>query len=164
MPSASRSVGSDSAGAPLKEIRSRFTLMGRAGFAKVPITPPLGVELAGYGVYLGRRATEVHDDLFARALALEDDEGERVLLLSLDLLGLSWELNEAIAARSSFLRTVVTTIFGPYIGYLPDRDDFAARCYAATLVPRILRLPPFSPAVGDALVDGALALIESLEG
>ena len=73
--------------------------MGRAGFAKVPITPPLGVELAGYGVYLGRRATEVHDDLFARALVLEDDEGERALLLSLDLLGLSWELNEAIAAR-----------------------------------------------------------------
>ena len=73
--------------------------MGRAGFAKVPITPPLGAELAGYGVYLERRATEVHDDLFARALALEDDAGERVLLLSLDLLGLSWELNDAIAAQ-----------------------------------------------------------------
>jgi hypothetical protein len=75
--------------------------MGRAGFAKTRITPPLGVELAGYGVYLERRATEVHDDLFARALALEDDAGERVLLLSLDLVGLSWALRGAIAARAA---------------------------------------------------------------
>jgi hypothetical protein len=75
--------------------------MGRAGFAKIPITPPLGVELAGYGVYLERRATEVHDKLFARALALEDDSGERVLLLGLDLLGLSPELYAAIAAEAA---------------------------------------------------------------
>jgi Neutral/alkaline non-lysosomal ceramidase, N-terminal len=75
--------------------------VARAGFAKIPITPPLGVELAGYGVYLERRATEVHDDLFARGLVLEDDAGERVLLLSLDLVGLSWELSEAIAAQAA---------------------------------------------------------------
>jgi hypothetical protein len=74
--------------------------MGRAGYAKVPITPPLGLELAGYGVYLERRATEVHDDLFARALALEDDTGERVLLLGLDLLGLSLDLSEAVSRRA----------------------------------------------------------------
>jgi hypothetical protein len=75
--------------------------MGRAGFAKVRITPPLGGELAGYGVYLERRATAAHDDLFARALALEDDAGERVLLLSLDLVGLNWQLTVAIAAQSA---------------------------------------------------------------
>jgi len=75
--------------------------VARAGFAKIPITPPLGVELAGYGVYLERRATEVHDDLFVRALALEDDADERVLLLSLDLVGLSWELSGAIAAQAT---------------------------------------------------------------
>lgn len=75
--------------------------MGRAGFAKCSITPPLGVELAGYGVYLQRRATEVHDDLFARGLALEGDDGERVLLLSLDLIGLSGSLSRAIADRAA---------------------------------------------------------------
>jgi hypothetical protein len=74
--------------------------MGCAGFAKTRITPPLGVELAGYGVYLQRRATAVHDELFARALLLEDDAGKRVLLLSLDLVGLSWELDRAIAAEA----------------------------------------------------------------
>jgi hypothetical protein len=30
-------------------------------------------------------------------------------------------------------------------------------------VPRILQMPPYSPAVSDALVTGALALLESLE-
>jgi hypothetical protein len=74
--------------------------MGRAGFAKTSITPPLGVELAGYGVYLQRRATEVHDDLFARALILEGDTGDRVLLLTLDLIGLSWELDREIMAQA----------------------------------------------------------------
>ncbi|MCA9876950.1 MAG: hypothetical protein KC442_04200 [Thermomicrobiales bacterium] len=75
--------------------------MGRAGFAKVRITPPLGVELAGYGVYLGRRSTQVRDELFARALVLEDDAGERVLLLSLDLLGLSWDLYRDVTASAA---------------------------------------------------------------
>jgi hypothetical protein len=59
--------------------------MARAGFGKVVITPLLGVELCGYCVFLQRRATTVHDDLFARALLLEDDTCGRVLLLSLDL-------------------------------------------------------------------------------
>jgi hypothetical protein len=72
-------------------------------------------------------------------------------------------LGQAIAARSPFDRTVVTTLFGPFIGYLPDAEDFAAGGYAATLVPRILQMPPYSPAIDDALVTGALALLESLE-
>jgi hypothetical protein len=70
---------------------------------------------------------------------------------------------QAITARSPFPNTVVTTLFGPFIGYLPDREDFAAGGYAATLVPRILQVPPYSPAVGDALVAGAVALLESLQ-
>ena len=51
--------------------------MGRAGFARIAITPPLGVELAGYGVYFERRASEmppyspaVGDTLNAGAVAL----------------------------------------------------------------------------------------------
>ena len=44
----------------------------RAGYGKTEITPPLGVELAGYGYYLKRRATRVDDPLFVRAVALED--------------------------------------------------------------------------------------------
>jgi hypothetical protein len=70
---------------------------------------------------------------------------------------------QAITARSPFATTVVTTLFGPFIGYLPDAEDFVAGGYAATLVPRILQMPPYSLTLDDALVTGALALLESLE-
>ena len=43
----------------------------RAGFGKAELTPPLGVELAGYGYYLQRGAAAVADPLFERALLLE---------------------------------------------------------------------------------------------
>ncbi len=63
----------------------------RAGFGKVEITPPLGVELAGYGYYLNRTADRVLDPLYARAAVFEQD-GERYALVSCDCLGLSREI------------------------------------------------------------------------
>ena len=35
----------------------------RAGYGKSELTPPMGVELAGYGYYLGRCAQSVRDPL-----------------------------------------------------------------------------------------------------
>ncbi|MBQ6959660.1 MAG: hypothetical protein IJP78_01645 [Clostridia bacterium] len=67
----------------------------RAGFGKVEITPPLGVELAGYGYYLGRTADKVLDPLFVRAAAFEQ-EGERFILISCDCLGLSRDIVENV--------------------------------------------------------------------
>lgn len=60
----------------------------RAGFGKAEITPPLGVELAGYGYYLHRTADRITDPLFVRAAAFEQ-AGERYVLASCDCLGLS---------------------------------------------------------------------------
>ena len=62
--------------------------MMRAGFGKWELTPPMGVELAGYGYYLKRCALSVRDPLYARAVLLEDDGGKS-LVISCDLLGLS---------------------------------------------------------------------------
>ena len=42
-------------------------------------------------------------------------------------------LQAAITARSPFAKTVVTTLFGPFIGYLPDAEDFTAGGYARPL-------------------------------
>ena len=58
-----------------------------AGAAKVEITPPVGVELAGYGYFLARRSTGIADPLQARALVLEHGE-QRVALVALDLIGI----------------------------------------------------------------------------
>ena len=71
-----------------------------AGFGKIEITPPLGVELAGYGYYLGRRAERVEDPLFVRAAALEEN-GETFLIVSCDCLGLSREIVGAVEAGLS---------------------------------------------------------------
>lgn len=61
-----------------------------AGTAAFDITPPLGVELTGYANRPGP-ASDIHDPLMARALALSD--GERsAALVSLDLLGLDADL------------------------------------------------------------------------
>ena len=59
----------------------------KAGFGKVDITPRLGLEMAGFGPYIHRVATEIRDHLYARALAV-DDGNDRWVLVSCDLLGL----------------------------------------------------------------------------
>lgn len=55
----------------------------RVGAAKVKITPPVGIPMAGY--YHARGATSIHDDLFARAIVLENN-GVKAALVSLDLI------------------------------------------------------------------------------
>jgi hypothetical protein len=55
----------------------------RVGVAKVKITPPLGVPMAGY--YHGRGAEGVHDELYAKALVMQQGE-ERVALVGLDVI------------------------------------------------------------------------------
>ena len=56
----------------------------KIGVGSAIITPDVGCELAGYGT--GNISTGVHDDLHARALALEMD-GDRYLLICFDILG-----------------------------------------------------------------------------
>src|SRR5690606_33008040 len=61
------------------------------GLGKVDITPPLGVELCGYGYDLGRRATEIMDPLYVRAVALRND-AKTLLIINCDLIGLDFSV------------------------------------------------------------------------
>ncbi|PZF82119.1 neutral/alkaline non-lysosomal ceramidase N-terminal domain-containing protein [Jiangella anatolica] len=70
----------------------------RIGFGRTDLTPPLGVELAGFGPFLRRRATTVHAPLYARALAVAGDSG-RWVLVSCDLLGVSAAVVDEVVAR-----------------------------------------------------------------
>jgi neutral ceramidase len=56
------------------------------GCSKVCITPPVGVDLSGYGLR-EQPSVGIHDDLFARALFLEQGT-EKLLWLHCDLIGL----------------------------------------------------------------------------
>lgn len=61
--------------------------MLRAGFNRVCISPPVGAPLAGFAA---RHSVSkgIHDDLFARALVMSDDD-QSLALVSVDLLALS---------------------------------------------------------------------------
>jgi hypothetical protein len=68
----------------------------KAGFAEVDITPAVGgkpVYLAGFGQ--NRKATKVHDPLFARAVVLAHG-GRKVALVSFDLVGLFHDSTERV--------------------------------------------------------------------
>ena len=97
----------------------------RAGWGKAELTPPLGVELAGYGYYLQRRAETIADPLYARALLLEQ-ESRRALLVSCDVLGLSRPVCDAVirhakealgCAEEAVMIVSVHTHTGPAIEY-----------------------------------------------
>jgi hypothetical protein len=71
-----------------------------AGYGEKIITPPLGVELCGYGFYLNRRAESVQDDLKARAVVLKSGPGT-LALISCDLIGFSVEMADKIRRRAA---------------------------------------------------------------
>jgi hypothetical protein len=68
----------------------------RAGAAQTILTPPNGVNMAGY--YNVRGSTGVLDDICSHALVL-DDGTTRVALVSLDLIGTPRELVDAVRAQ-----------------------------------------------------------------
>lgn len=63
-----------------------------AGVAKVNISPELPIWLSGYGGRNKPAATK-HDDLWAKALVIEDASGHRAVLITLDLVGVPRELS-----------------------------------------------------------------------
>lgn len=80
-----------------------FALLSQAaewkvGLASVDISPSEPVPMAGYA---SRRAPfeAIAQPLFAKALAIEDRDGTRALLITADLLGFTHERAEAICAR-----------------------------------------------------------------
>jgi len=110
----------------------------QAGCGEAIITPPLGVELTGYGYYLERKAEEVADDLKVRAIYIRH-ERETVILISCDLLSLSVEFTDErrkeLAARhnlpiSNILLTCIHTHAGPAIHDLPGLGEVDPGCRA----------------------------------
>ncbi|MEI6499509.1 MAG: hypothetical protein WCP21_00620 [Armatimonadota bacterium] len=69
----------------------------RAGFVTIDITPPLGVYLAGH--FNPRPANGIHDPLTAQVIVLDLD-GQRLALISCDLVGVPAELTEIVRERA----------------------------------------------------------------
>lgn len=77
--------------------------MLQAGAIQIDITPPVGVELAGYGPSLERYSRDIYDGLTAQALVL-DDGSSRYALVTADLIALSagmvTDIRADVAART----------------------------------------------------------------
>jgi len=68
----------------------------RVGLARMKITPEEPIAMGGYGP---RVSEGVLDDLYAKALVLEDAHGQRALLVTADLLFFRAPLAEAVCGR-----------------------------------------------------------------
>lgn len=115
----------------------------RAGFGISDLTPPLGVELAGYGYFLKRQCTSVRDPLHARAVMLED-HGVRQLIISCELLGLSQQVADDVIESARALgctpdRVMIVSVHthtGPAVIYHEGCGE-VNDAYVATLARRI---------------------------
>ena len=103
----------------------------KAGVASAKITPDRRMRMAGYS---GRKepAEGTEQDLFAKSLAIEDDRGNRVVLITLDLIGVLAELRTEVASQveqeyklpqQSLLMNASHTHCGPAYGR-PDAKDY----------------------------------------
>ncbi|MBI4550819.1 MAG: neutral/alkaline non-lysosomal ceramidase N-terminal domain-containing protein [Candidatus Latescibacteria bacterium] len=69
------------------------------GVARSDITPPVGVELCGFGIFRERRSTAVLEPLYARAMII-DDGRTRAAIINCDLVGVDIVLTRAIRTRA----------------------------------------------------------------
>lgn len=72
----------------------------KAGAAKVNITPTSPMWMAGYGAR-DRPAEGALTDLWAKSLALEDADGDRAVLVTMDLVGIDRDLSQDVCQQIS---------------------------------------------------------------
>ncbi len=139
----------------------------QAGFARVDVTPPLGIEISGY--FVERFATGILDALEASALAVSCGDG-RAVLIALDNLMVDQEQMSAyraqiaeksgVAAESVFI-SCSHTHTGPLVGKSElDENKFGEKAYGdylgrkladcALMAVRDLRPAKLGYAVGQA--------------
>src|SRR5437899_854933 len=70
----------------------------KIGLARVKVTPPQPVFMAGYASR-NKPYESVHDDLYAKVLVLEDKGGMRTALVTTDLIGFTAEVADPIRKR-----------------------------------------------------------------
>jgi hypothetical protein len=97
----------------------------KAGAAKLKITPREHLWMAGYGSR-DKPNEGTLSDLWAKALVLEDGQGHRAVIVSLDLVGIARDLSQAVCAelaskygleRSQILIACSHTHSGPVVGH-----------------------------------------------
>lgn len=135
--------------------RSAEPASWKAGSARVNITPPGSMWMSGYGARTKPAEGTLHS-LWAKALVLEDPKGQRVVLVTMDLVGIPRDLSVAVCAelkkkyglpRANVLLSVSHTHTGPVVGSnlnamygLDDAQQKLVRDYAAALQTKLVEV------------------------
>ena len=109
-----------------------------AGAAKAVITPPVGLHMGAWGLRQGR-SNGVHDDLYAKALVLENG-GVRVGLVALDVAGIHREILlhikervlelSGIGASNLLVNSTHNHTTPAFLNAIPDELETYARHFA----------------------------------
>lgn len=82
-----------------KSVAPHVAAMWKAGAASVVVTPEKNLFMAGYSARKKPAEGKVQE-LFAKALALEDEQGTRLVIVTMDLIGVPQPLRRAVAERA----------------------------------------------------------------
>ena len=129
----------------------------RAGFGARDITPPPGVGLSAFSAD-SRQAAGFRQRLYARAIVLEDDSGQRVALVVVDLGMVSLVLHRRVADRTLLSGTGIGAdrlLLSATHTHSGPGNFFAADGYNANSG----RFVGFDPVVTDFLIDGIAGAI-----
>ena len=74
-------------------------LLWKAGVASVAITPTNNLWMAGYAARK-KPAEGKAQELFAKALALQDEQGQKLVIVTMDLIGVGQPLRQRLAERA----------------------------------------------------------------
>ena len=136
----------------------------KVGLANVKITPEKPVPMAGYASRT-KPFEKVEQDIYAKALALEDRQGNRAVLVTTDLIGISRAVAEPVCqriqdktklVRSQILLSSSHTHSAPILS-LEERTE-------AGVAPEDARnIVAFTHSLQDKLVDVAVQALSRLE-
>jgi len=131
-----------------------------AGVARVNITPPTPFWMSGYAART-HPSEGVMQQLWAKALALQDPGGHRVVLVTTDLIGIPRDLSEEVfrrarglykLSRSELVLSCSHTHCGPAVGRnlsvlfdFNSEDEKNVQAYSAGLTEKLVQL------IGDAI-------------
>jgi neutral ceramidase len=145
----------------------------KAGIAKVAITPDQNMWMAGFASRTQPSDGKLHD-LWAKALALEDADGKKAVLVTLDLLGLPKKISDEIRdkvkskyglGKDQIILNSSHTHSGPVLSEgltdiypIGDAENKVINAYSAKLKEQIVNL------IGDAIKTLQPAQVSSQNG
>ena len=117
--------------APPKSVAPHVPAAWKAGVASAVVTPQKNLFMAGYAARKKPAEGKVQE-LFAKALALEDEQGGRLVFVTMDLIGVPQALRPAVAERaekefklpaSALLLNASHTHCGPSLRSSPTTEE-----------------------------------------